>query len=159
GNRNETSDGIERFATDLNIGNTDGPNRTKSDPERDDDGSPVGINRGLTTIGNPLQRFLGDQVRGLDVGVVDLLSLGKEHPCCESAKCVNNVAGDTIDQLQYVVGRQHLLTERVQPLQFVPATNRAQSFATGALCELAPDHGREEESTQRNPILGIRNSE
>ncbi len=76
----------------------------------------------LPAAADSLQSLAGNQILRTQVGVVDLLAVDGKHSGELRAEDLDHLDGNRIDEGKHVVGRQHLLAECVELLEFTPAT-------------------------------------
>src|SRR5580700_2343713 len=93
------------------------------------------------------------------VGAIDLLGTEQIHCGGFCAESITDIGGNRVQQFGYVIGGKETLAEGVKAFHIAAALNGVGGLAAGAVCELTGDSGGYEKGEERNPVLGVGDSE
>ena len=113
----------------------------------------------LATAADALQILAGDQILRTQVGVVHLLAVHGKHSGESGAEDLHHLDGNRIDEAEDVVGRQHLLAEGIELLQFTASAVGVVGFPARPIGELAGNDGSEQKGEECDPVLRIGDGE
>src|ERR1700722_786628 len=112
GNGDQSADGFERLARKSRTGNSQAADRTHTQANRNE-AEAVGNVDDRLFASNDSFETVDIEARNHRPRAIDFLFLGKQQCRGAHLKCIYNLGGNSVEQLNYVAGFEQNLTEGV----------------------------------------------